>query len=171
MPWYQVLMEFVERLGLAGILGAAVGTVVTLLVKARIDRKTESRRRIEEKRCNSISNVYAALYDMQVALELYSTPDCAGDELEKRAESFHDAANKFREIFQHDRFWFDDDSCALLDEIWTQYKATGYTLVEAEMNIDFVENRKKAREFVQRKIPEIRKKLEEDIRRIIRGFE
>lgn len=114
--------------------------------------------------------MYAALYDMQIAMQTYGTPDAAGDEATRRGAVFRDAANTFRAKFQHARFWFDEQTCELLDQIWEQHKEAGYALDDRQSGIDFAENGRRARSFIKTKIPELRTMLERDMRRIISGL-
>jgi hypothetical protein len=170
MSWQEFSIELVERIGLGGILGAAVGALVTLIVKDRLDRKAESRwrieelnverqRRVDEWRVNVLSSVYAALYDMHIALEHYATPNAAGDEESRRADSFSKAANDFRTNWQHGRFWFDDSTGALLDETWQLYREAGFALEDPRTELN-PQGRQMARSLLKTKMPEARQTLE-----------
>lgn len=69
MSWQDFVLNLVQQLGVGGIFGAVLGSVITLIVQAHLDRKHEAQRRIDEHRVEVLSSVYAALYDMHIALE------------------------------------------------------------------------------------------------------
>lgn len=167
MSWQDFVLNLVQQLGVGGIFGAVLGSVITLIVQAHLDRKHEAQRRIDEHRVEVLSSVYAALYDMHIALEHYATPDAEGDEAARRADVFREAANAFCTEWERGRLWFDNDMRSLLDDIWKHYKDASYALDDAGSGIEFAQNRKDARSLLNTKIPEAWQALDQRIRAII----
>ncbi|MBX3323702.1 MAG: hypothetical protein KF757_11990 [Phycisphaeraceae bacterium] len=169
MSWQEFWLDAIELLGLGGTLGAAVGAAVTLVVQAKLSRKTESLRRIDEQRIKVLSAVYAALQDMHDALQDFASPDAAGDEAARRERVFQSAANAFRMKWQRSSFLFNKTTIASFDEIWNLYKDTGYALDDARTGLD-VQKRQYGRSLLQNKIAQARLALDEKIRALIGIF-